>query len=207
MSDTSEARWQRLRVLLEPFHEQAVATARRLSRSTADGDDLYHDSLLKAFEKLDTLRGESAFRSWFYAILLNAHRNRHRGSFWRRFLPMEGAALRAPAPARMSPASGTSTSTPAGRVRAAMALLKPEQREALVLFEIESFAIEEIAAMQHASIPAVKSRLVRGREALRAHYERAAASQSPGDDDALRLLAPLSESPARSRTTKEAHDA
>jgi predicted RNA polymerase sigma factor len=88
-----------------------------------------------------------------------------------------------------------------------MALLKPEQREALVLFEIESFAIEEIAAMQHASIPAVKSRLVRGREALRAHYERAAASQSPGDDDALRLLAPLSESPARSRTTKEAHDA
>ena len=207
MSITSEARWQRLRVLLEPFHEQAVATARRLSRSTADGDDLYHECLLKAFEKLHSLRDERAFRSWFYATLLNCHRNRHRGSFWRRFLPMEGAALRAPAPARMAEASGTSTSTPAGRIRAALAVLKPEQREALVLFEVEGFAIEEIARLQHASIPAVKSRLVRGREALRAHYERSAASQIPGDDDALRLLAPLSESPARSRTTKEAHDA
>lgn len=61
--------------------------------------------------------------------------------------------------------------------------------------------------MQHASIPAVKSRLVRGRAALRAHYERSAASQRPGDDDALRLLAPLSGTPAMRRTTKEAHDA
>lgn len=205
MSETSEARWQRLRVLLEPFHEQAAATARRLGRSTADGDDLYHDTLLRAFEKLHTLRDESRFRSWFFATLLNCHRNRHRASFWRRFLPLEEAAANAPEPARLTRERWTSTRTPAGRIRAALARLRPEQREALVLFEIEHFAIEEIASIQHASIPAVKSRLARGREALRAHYERAAVTTIV-DDDALRLLADVAGRPALHRITKEAHD-
>jgi hypothetical protein len=41
-----------------------------------------------------------------------------------------------------------------------------------VLFEIDGYSIMEIAAMQGASVPAVKSRLSRGREALRRHYER-----------------------------------
>jgi predicted RNA polymerase sigma factor len=50
--------------------------------------------------------------------------------------------------------------------------LKPEQREAIVLFEVEGFRIEEIAAIQKASIPAVKSRLVRGRDNLRRYYVR-----------------------------------
>lgn len=63
MSLTLEARWQRLRVLLEPFHEQAVATARRLSRSVAEADDLYHECLHRAFEKLHSLRDERALRS------------------------------------------------------------------------------------------------------------------------------------------------
>jgi RNA polymerase sigma-70 factor (ECF subfamily) len=205
MSEPNEVRWQRLRDLLEPFHERAVVTARRLSRSTADGDDLYHETLLRAFERLHTLRDESRFRSWFYATLLNCHRNRHRASFWRRFLPLEGAFAGGREPAVETRERWTSTSTPAGRITAALALLRPEQREALVLFEVEGFAIEEIATMQQSSIPAVKSRLVRGREALRAHYERAAAAAA-GGSDALGLLAPVTGRPALTRTTKEAHD-
>jgi predicted DNA-binding protein YlxM (UPF0122 family) len=42
----------------------------------------------------------------------------------------------------------------------------------VVLFEIEGFSIEEIAAMQEVSISAVKSRLARGRDRLRRHYEK-----------------------------------
>jgi RNA polymerase sigma-70 factor (ECF subfamily) len=46
------------------------------------------------------------------------------------------------------------------------------QREAVVLFEVDGYSIEEIAAMQRVSVSAVKSRLVRGRERLRRYYER-----------------------------------
>ena len=40
----------------------------------------------------------------------------------------------------------------------ALATLKPEQREAIVLHEIEGFAVEEVASLQRASLSAVKSR-------------------------------------------------
>jgi RNA polymerase sigma-70 factor (ECF subfamily) len=204
-SEPSEARWQRLGVLLEPFHEQAVATARRLSHSTAEGDDLYQDTLLRAFEKLHTLRDESRFRSWFFATLLNRHRNRHRGSFWRRFLSLEEAFQNGREPVGGRGETRSSRCTPAGRITAALALLRPEQREALVLFEIDGFAIEEISVMQKASIPAVKSRLVRGREALRARYARV-LSESTDIGDSLQLLDPFPGLPAAARSAKEVPD-
>src|SRR6188508_3316357 len=99
MTDSHEARWRRLTALLEPFHEQAQATARRLSRSVDDGDDLYHETLLRAFDRLPGLRDETRFRSWFYAILLNRHRNRGREAFWRRFLPWNEAFPKGEEPA------------------------------------------------------------------------------------------------------------
>ncbi len=58
------------------------------------------------------------------------------------------------------------------RMSRALSTLPPEQREAVVLFELEEFSIEEIAAIQMVSVSAVKSRLARGRERLRRHYER-----------------------------------
>src|SRR5262245_30456445 len=168
MTGTAEARWRRLVALLEPFHEQAVASARRLSRSIEDGDDLYQETLLRAFDRLPGLKDEAHFRSWFFAILLNRHRSRQRGAFWRRFLPWDEAF---PKGAEPPAAEGRA---PAGRAVQARAALPAEQREAIVLVEIDGFSLEEVARLTGASIPAVKSRLVRGRERLRLRYQKLA---------------------------------
>jgi RNA polymerase sigma-70 factor (ECF subfamily) len=165
----SDARWGRLVELLRPIHEQALATARRLCREPADGDDLYQEAVLRAFEKLPTLRAEAKFRSWFFAVLLSLHRSRHRRAFWKRFVSMDEMA---PDDAAAIRGVDAEEQQRADRASRALASLKPEQREAIVLFEIEGFRIEEIAAMQKASVPAVKSRLVRGRANLRRHYVR-----------------------------------
>jgi len=42
----------------------------------------------------------------------------------------------------------------------------------VVMFELHGLTIDEIAAIQGASVPAVKSRLTRGREQLRRYYQR-----------------------------------
>lgn len=165
----SEARWRRLVDLLRPVHEQALATARRLCRQRADGDDLYQEAVLRAFRKLPTLRDEAKFRSWFFAVLLSLHRSRHRRSFWKRLVSIDEIA---PDDAPIIEAGDTEEWIQAERASQALASLKPEQREAVVLFEIEGFRIEEIAAMQKASVSAVKSRLVRGRDNLRRYYVR-----------------------------------
>jgi RNA polymerase sigma-70 factor (ECF subfamily) len=59
----------------------------------------------------------------------------------------------------------------ADRATAALATLEPAQREAIVLFELHGYSIDEIAEIQRASVPAVKSRLTRGRDRLRQFYE------------------------------------
>ena len=86
-AEESEVRWRRLGTLLEPIHERCLATARRLCG--VDGDDLYQEAVLRAFAKLHTLRDESRFRSWFFAVLLSLHRSRSRLKFWRRFVPLD----------------------------------------------------------------------------------------------------------------------
>jgi RNA polymerase sigma-70 factor (ECF subfamily) len=164
--------WQRLIGLLGPFHDQAAATARRLSRSAEDGDDLFQEAVIRAYDKLSTLRDESRFRPWFYSVLLSVHRNRSRRGFWRRFLSLEGKDGKSIDVAGEDGASWDDERRGAERVSRALADLPPEQREAVVMFELDGFSIDEIAAIQRVSVSAVKSRLSRGRKRLRRHYER-----------------------------------
>src|SRR5262245_32597414 len=179
------ARWERLAALLSPVHDQAVLTARRLGRSAADGDDLYQDTVIRAFEKLDTLRDPSKFRAWFYTTLLNVHRSRHRRRFWKRFLALDANEPREqPEPVGEDGRLWEGEIARASRASRALQALAAREREAVVLFEIEGFSIEEIARMQHASVPAVKSRLVRGRARLRRFYERQGWAAAPEEVEA-----------------------
>jgi RNA polymerase sigma-70 factor (ECF subfamily) len=154
---------QRFRRLVEPLHDRALAFARCLCRSHADGDDLFQEALIRALAKLDGLRDDAAFRSWLYRVIVSVHRTRSRRPFWRRLIPLAGTE---PAEdARPGDSLGG-----ADRARAALAALPAEQREAIVLFEIEGWSVDEIAGVTGVSASAIKSRLSRGRERLRAIY-------------------------------------
>lgn len=153
---------RRLLRLLEPLHDHARLTARRLSRSNADGDDLFQETVVQALARFSSLRDEHRFRPWFFAILLSLHRRKHRASVWRRWLPMVEEP-RAP--------DGPDTET-TRRLRRALLLLTAAEREALILFELQGFQLDEIATLQASSVPAVKSRLARARARMRQHYAR-----------------------------------
>lgn len=163
-NETGPSTSERLMTLLGPLHDRAQATARRLSRNNADGDDLFQESVLRAYDKIGDLRDDSRFRSWFFAILLSVHRQRHRRDFWRRLLPLDAATEPSTTP--------DVESEGAERMSRALAALGPKDREVLVLFELEGFSLEEIAELQRASLSAVKSRLSRARARLRRSYER-----------------------------------
>ncbi len=167
------ARWDRLIRLLKPIHEQAVATARRLSRSAHDGDDLYQEAVLRAYDKLNSLRDESRFRSWFFATLLSRHRSHVRRPR-RESVPIEDALGRRDEPVGEDGSLWEEERRRADRAARALAGLKPVQREAVVLHEIEGFSVDEVAEMQSVTVSAVKSRLTRGREKLRRFYLRCA---------------------------------
>jgi len=180
----AERRWERIVRLLEPVHEQALSTARNLSRGNGEGDDLYQEAVLRAWRKLHTLREEARFRPWFFAVLLSVHRSRCRRAFWKRFIPLDDAAA-GREPAGEDGRVHAEELDAARRAARALARLPAVQREALVLHELEGFSMEEIAALQGASVAAVKSRVFRARERLRRHYRAlgfadGAAAPAPG---------------------------
>jgi RNA polymerase sigma-70 factor (ECF subfamily) len=154
---------QRLTDLLEPLHHEARAFARRLCRSDAEGDDVFHDAVLRALDKIDSLRDDAAFRPWFYRVVISVQRNRYRGSLWRRLVPLGDQE-------QSSPGSFADELAGAQRARQALARLSAPQREAVVMFEIEGMTVEEVAAIQDVSPSAVKSRLARARARLRSYY-------------------------------------
>jgi RNA polymerase sigma factor (sigma-70 family) len=164
-----ESRRERFRRLMEPVHARCAAFARGLSRSRADGDDLYQEAILRAYERVDGLRDDGAFRTWLFRIVVTVHRNRVRAAFWRRWSPFHAHDVE-----RLEKDYRTNDSPEAAeaarRAREALATLPAVQREAIVMFEIEGMTVDEIAAIQHVSASAVKSRLSRGRDRMRAHY-------------------------------------
>jgi RNA polymerase sigma factor (sigma-70 family) len=164
----------RFRRLLEPVYASALKFARHVSKSASEGDDLFQESLLRALTKLDRLRNEAAFKPWLYRIVISVHRNRSRRAFWKRFV-QESTPLVEPDPATSGDYRVADWSPDAAeaarRARDALASLAPVYREAIVLFEIEGWQVDELAALYGVSASAVKSRLARGRAKLRAFYE------------------------------------
>jgi RNA polymerase sigma-70 factor (ECF subfamily) len=165
-----KAEWERLVDLLGPIHARMAGMARRLAGSAADGDDLFQEAVLRALRALPSLRDPSRFAPWFAAILLSMHRNRTRRSFWKRFLSLDAEGPTWSEPIGADGSAWQTEREQAERMSRALARLPAVQREAVVLFEIEGFGIEEIAAMQRVSPSAVKSRLARGRTRLRRIY-------------------------------------
>ncbi len=181
-SRADTARWNRLIRLLRPIHEQAVATARRLSRSAHDGDDLYQEAVLRAYDKLNGLREESRVRSWFFAILLSRHRSRVRHPR-REWVSIEDGLDNRDEPVGEDGSLWEEERRCANRAARALEGLEPVQREAVVLHDIEGFSVEEVADMQGVTVSAVKSRLTRGREKLRRFYLRhARESEAPRNE-------------------------
>jgi len=156
---------QRLRRLLEPIHERTLVFARSVSRSRDEGDDLLQESLLRALDKISTLRDDAAFKGWLFRIIINLHRNRSRRSFWKRLLPLIGNEV-------SDNRAHDETLGSVERARIALGKLPADQREAIVLHDIEGWAVGEIADLEGVSMSAIKSRLSRGRDRLRDIYTR-----------------------------------
>ena len=173
MSDEIPA-WSELSALLEPVHEDVLLFARRVAGSNAEGDDVFQEAVLRAVRKLSSLRERTKFRSWMYSVVVSVHRSRSRRAFWTRWISRDEARD----PAGDDGSRWVDDRASDSRAAAALATLAPPQREAIVLFELHGYSIEEIAEIQSTSISSVKSRLARGRDRLRSFYDSLEGSRS-----------------------------
>ena len=150
-----------------------VQLAMNLLSDRDEAMDLSQEVFLRVFRTIHRFRGQSSLRTWIYRIAVNQARNRHR--FWRRRHRADQVSLDQHVATHGEFLSG-SESTPdrmlaqkelASRLQEALDRLPFDQRTAIVLREIDGLSYEEIAYSLGVAIGTVKSRLTRGRQALR----------------------------------------
>lgn len=152
--------------LLRPHYDDALRYCRGIGAtgSLADTEDAFQSALLRAFENVDRLREPERFRPWLFQIVTREVRRSQRRRWWRDVSPLPSDD--GPPPLGLVVACETGDALD---VLAALSRLGDQERQALLLFEIGGFSVDEIREIQRDRSPsAVKSRLSRARARLRA---------------------------------------
>lgn len=150
-------------------HREAVwRFVRSLTRDLALAEDALQETFLSAWRHAAGFNGEGSALSWLFSIARHAVYRQHRGR--------AGEPERMESLAELGEAAGWGDEADAldalvveDEVRRALARLSLEDREVLVLREIEGFSLEECAAQLGLGRPALKSRLHRARLRFIAH--------------------------------------
>jgi RNA polymerase sigma-70 factor (ECF subfamily) len=161
--------------LLRRYEQPVFGIVYRLVGNEAEACDVVQEVFIKIFRGVASFREQSSLRTWIYRIAVNEAHNRRR---WfvrhcRHEVSIEGDGEdrkrgidSAPDPAR-SPYDQVVDSESQALIEQALSRLRPIFRAAVVLRDVENLSYEEIAEILQVSLGTVKSRLVRGREALR----------------------------------------
>lgn len=173
--------------LLARFQQPVYTLAVRLLNNPAEAYDVVQEVFLKVFRNIEHFRAESSLKTWIYRITVNEAHNtrrwfsRHRGREvdldleneenrdWRETIADGGP----------SPFEVTLDREQAGIIESALERINPVFREAVVLRDITDLSYEEIAAVLGVSLGTVKSRILRGREALREQLAEGLQARHP----------------------------
>jgi RNA polymerase sigma-70 factor (ECF subfamily) len=155
--------------LVELYQDYLFALVVRVVADREAAADAVQEAFFNAYKNLARFHGDS-FRSWMSRIALNAATDILRLRKRRPADPFpewDDDSWQPPAPDSDNP-ERTAVKNARGRALSeALATITADQRRAIVLYDVEGFDYQEIADMTGVSLGTVKSRIHRGRLALR----------------------------------------
>ena len=170
-------------ILIAQYHQPLYSLIARSLNDPSDAADITQEVFIKVFRSIRGFHGDASLRTWLYRIALREASNQRR--WWSRHKKQEitidsasesdpdaegynlylGATL---ADKAASPFDRVAQTEIRERVESALRRLPEAFCTVVILREIEGFAYEEIAEILNVNLGTVKSRLTRGRSALRA---------------------------------------
>jgi RNA polymerase sigma-70 factor (ECF subfamily) len=159
--------------LVEVYQDHLWSLVARMVPDRDQAADAVQEAFFSAYRNLRSFRGGSV-RSWLSRIAINAAMDQQRYKKRRPSQPypeFEDESWQPPAPADADPVQTAMQVERAHVLNAALAAITPDQRHAIVLFDVEGYDYAEIAEMTNVSLGTVKSRIHRGRLALRDRLE------------------------------------
>jgi RNA polymerase sigma-70 factor (ECF subfamily) len=155
--------------LVTLYQDQLFALVVRMVPDRDQASDVTQEAFFSAFRNLAGFRG-GIVKSWLNRIAVNAAMDTQRARKRRPVQPypeLEDESWQPPADEAADPVTTALTSERTNVLNAALATITPDQRTAIVLFDVEGYDYQEIADMTGVSLGTVKSRIHRGRLALR----------------------------------------
>jgi RNA polymerase sigma-70 factor (ECF subfamily) len=147
----------------------------KMCRDAEDAKDVLQETLLAAARGIREFRGASSLSTWLYSVARSFCIKKRRTS---KFAPRDTVSLDDPASTVQphAPAGEAPDEAAAGRelsalLNHAIASLDPENREVLLLRDVEGLTAAEVADVLGSTVDSVKSRLHRARALVRARLE------------------------------------
>lgn len=181
--------------LIAQYHQTIYNLIYRLLDDPCDAPDTTQEVFIKVFRGISKFNSESSLKTWIYRIAIHEASNRRRWFFRHKVQELSiepaigyanderggrAACLRdSLVDDSESPFEIVARSQVRARLERVLQELPEHYRTAVVLRDIEDLSYDEIAEMTETSMGTVKSRLVRGREALRKRMERYAHELGP----------------------------
>ncbi len=148
--------------LIRDCDERMRRLAHRVIGEPAGADDALQDAYVKAYRKLSTFDGQSAFSTWLYTIVyrtcLDQIRSRNRRAEVGLFAAGEQPSTGIDHPTRHAESDALAH---------ALRGLPPDQMAAIVLVEVDGCTYEEAATILGVAEGTISSRVTRARRALR----------------------------------------
>jgi RNA polymerase sigma-70 factor (ECF subfamily) len=151
------------------YQDQLFGLIVRMVPDRDQASDCVQEAFFSAYRNLAGFRGGSV-RSWLNRIAVNAAMDIQRARKRRPVLPypeLEDESWQPPAGEDADPVTTALTTERHRAINDALATITNDQRAAIVLFDVEGFDYAEIAEMTGVSLGTVKSRIHRGRLAMR----------------------------------------
>ena len=168
--------------LVHRYQQKAYAIAFHFTDGNVqDAEDLTQEAFLRAFQHLESFRGDSSFYTWFYRILVNVcldgtrHRRRWRAVFtpWQHASSEKGVSPeeRPDPEAHDRPLKAISEKELSRDIQKSLKALPEKQRVAFQLKALHGMSIQEIARIMGTAEGTVKSHLFRATQALREKFK------------------------------------
>jgi len=166
-------------LLVSRFQQPVYNLVYRLLTDPGESCDVVQEVFLKIFRNIGTFRSQSSLKTWVYRIAVNEVHNYRRWFFRHRrqevVLEDEsqgGKNFGDTVPDRgRSPYDCALDGEKRVMIEEALARISPMFRAAVVLRDVEDLSYEEIADILEISLGTVKSRITRGRDAMRRQLE------------------------------------
>ncbi|HXZ26967.1 MAG TPA: sigma-70 family RNA polymerase sigma factor [Terriglobales bacterium] len=169
--------------LIAHYHQPIYSLVYRILNDPADAADTTQEVFLKVFRGMKRFHGESSLKTWMYRIAIHEASNRRR--WWFRHKSRETTIEPEPAQeasgsqglkdtladASESPFDNLAHEEVRARVEAELKQLSEPYRTTVILRDIEELSYEEISEVMQVTLGTVKSRLMRGRGALKKRLE------------------------------------